>query len=710
MVPSALQNPFVNAASPSSKFGKYELLDRIAAGGMAEIYRARYEPVPGVSKQVVIKKILPHYAANKAFVAMFTNEARIAISLSHGNIAQVFDFGTIEGDSYLAMELVDGPPLSKVIRRTKAAGIPVLPLEMAAWVTAEMLDGLHYAHSRLDERGRPLHIVHRDISPQNVLLSFEGQVKIVDFGIAHARTSAEEPGNAAVKGKYSYFAPEQARGLALDGRTDIFAAGIMLYELVTGDLPFQGKMMEAMTRIVKGQYYRPSERNPRVDEMLERIIVKALALQPADRYQTALAFKEDLSRYLISHYPNFTPSRLSQFLQYLFEDELVAQGRPVQLPAEFIRRVEDWKEPLPETALVPLPPAEPEAMLTHDNPISSGAPLPTEHGRSNVGGWLRPLGLGVASVAVGVAAVLVLGRMSRATLELSSVPAGAAVTLDGVALGAVTPLQVAGLDGNTKHEVKLELNGYLAWVNSVPLKRGQTLIVNADLLPVPPPPPVAPEPEPPPEPPPPVPPPPAPTSVQWPLSSFELDLSAHRTTLRDATIIDLDVTRTYRVSLSRGSTFGWGFSVVNAAGASVGPLTSAPMSISAAQRLYLFRARPETLAARSPDERRARLLTLRYTGGKPVVTPILPTLPFASEQRVTVTGLDTKKVYRLTVQSQLGAPATILGATSAGLFALPVGGSATVKKAASLWLTVLDDGSFTASGRLTIELREVPKS
>jgi serine/threonine protein kinase len=174
MLPSArlFRGPPVSSEE-TTRFGKYELLDRIAAGGMAEIFRARYEPAKGVSKQVVIKRILPAYAENKGFIGMFTNEAKIAMGLSHGNIAQVFDFGAIDGDYFLAMELVDGQPLSKVAKRAKELGLPVLPSDIAAFIVAELLKGLHYAHTRLDEDGRPLRIVHRDVSPQNVLLGFE---------------------------------------------------------------------------------------------------------------------------------------------------------------------------------------------------------------------------------------------------------------------------------------------------------------------------------------------------------------------------------------------------------------------------------------------------------------------------------------------------------------------------------------------------------
>ncbi|MFY2560845.1 serine/threonine-protein kinase, partial [Corallococcus terminator] len=212
-------------------FGRYTLLERIATGGMAEIYRARMTAVAGVTKPVVIKKILPGYADKSAFVSMFVNEARIAAGLSHGNIAQVFDFGEVGGQYFIAMEWVDGHPLSRVLRRAREKGLYTLPQPLALLVTVEVLEGLAYAHTRLDDRGRPLHIIHRDVSPQNVLLSFEGQVKLVDFGIARARLAGHgESDEAEAKGKYAYFAPEQARGRELDARADIFAAGTLLYE------------------------------------------------------------------------------------------------------------------------------------------------------------------------------------------------------------------------------------------------------------------------------------------------------------------------------------------------------------------------------------------------------------------------------------------------------------------------------------------------
>jgi serine/threonine protein kinase len=201
-------------ASPSPlDFGKYELLERLAVGGMAELYRARFHAVAGVTKPVVIKKILPAFADSRAFVSMFVNEARIAVSLSHGNIAHVFDFGEVDGEYFLAMEYVHGQPLSRVLRRANALQFPFLPEPIALQIAIAMARGLHYAHTRTDDKGAPLHIVHHDVSPQNVLVGYAGEVKIVDFGIARARHATDSAmQETGVKGKYPYFSPEQARG------------------------------------------------------------------------------------------------------------------------------------------------------------------------------------------------------------------------------------------------------------------------------------------------------------------------------------------------------------------------------------------------------------------------------------------------------------------------------------------------------------------
>ncbi|MFP2912917.1 serine/threonine-protein kinase, partial [Pyxidicoccus sp. 3LFB2] len=357
-------------------FGKYKLLERIATGGMAEIYRARMTAVAGVTKPVVIKKILPGYAGNTAFVSMFVNEARIAAGLSHGNIAQVFDFGEVDGQYFIAMEFVDGHPLSRVLRRAREKGLYTLPQPLALLITVEVLEGLAYAHTRLDDRGRPLHIVHRDVSPQNVLLGYEGQVKLVDFGIAKARLAGRaEAEEGEVMGKAAYFAPEQARGRELDARTDVFAAGVILYEMLCGRLPFEGKMADVLRKVALGDFPRPRDLNPDLPPALERILLTALAVEREQRYPTAEAFAEALNRHLRTAAPDVTPRARAHFMSYLFEAELVEDGRPVLLPREFLAQLTRWTQTPSERRA----PREP-SYAREVTPLPAPAPTPTARG------------------------------------------------------------------------------------------------------------------------------------------------------------------------------------------------------------------------------------------------------------------------------------------------------------------------------------------
>ncbi len=360
---------------------------------MAEIYRARYQAAAGVTKPVVIKKILPAYAGNPKFVSMFINEAKIVVGLAHGNIAQVFDFGEIDGEYYLAMELVPGYPLSKVMKQARAMGIPVLPAPFACFIGLELSKGLHYAHTRRDEKNRLLELIHRDVSPQNILLSYEGQVKIVDFGIAKARNAtAPETQVGAVKGKYVYFAPEQCRGEELDARTDVWATGVVLYEMLTGRLPFEGRMIEVFRRIIAGDFDRPRSVNANIPASLEGIVLKALAPQPARRYQSAQALGDDLANFLFAQAPTFSNAALAQLMGLLYEDELRAEGFPVHLRPEFRREVEGWRsgkyslpgdktqshEGLPQPVRMRLTPARGTAIPTGDE---DEATLPPEEFR-----------------------------------------------------------------------------------------------------------------------------------------------------------------------------------------------------------------------------------------------------------------------------------------------------------------------------------------
>jgi eukaryotic-like serine/threonine-protein kinase len=339
------------AESSSQVFGKYVLLSKLAAGGMAITYRARMTGAAGVTKPCVIKQILPHFADDQDFIQMFVSEAKVAAQLTHGNIAQVFDFGEVNGQYFLALEFVYGQPLSKVLRRAAKMGMGFFPIPLALHIISKMCDGLDYAHRNVGENGEPMGLVHRDVSPDNVLISYEGEVKVIDFGIAKATSMVENktsPG--VVKGKYPYFSPEQAKGRQdLDARTDVYAAGVVLYEAVCGKRPYEGEFVAVLPRILAGDYVPPSQVNPAVSPQLEDIISRALALRREDRFQTGKELSEALVEMLYQENPRFTPSLVSQFLAHLFAEELSAEGRKVELPPSFADHLSAWQNPGPTT-------------------------------------------------------------------------------------------------------------------------------------------------------------------------------------------------------------------------------------------------------------------------------------------------------------------------------------------------------------------------
>ena len=276
------------------QFGKYTLVRKIGTGGMAEVYLARTTVAQGLTKTLVLKKIHTAYARSRPFVAMFVDEAKIALGLNHPNIVQVFDFGSVGETYFLAMENVEGMDLLRLLQdcaREKRR----IPFGLSAYIVQQLCKGLDYAHRKTDEFGEPLGIVHRDISPQNVLVSWDGGVKIVDFGIARARHVHEDEG--VIKGKFAYMSPEQARGEPVDLRSDVFSAGIVLYELVCGRPLFTGRGKEALEQVKAGAIPPPREAAPDLPPALERIAMKALAYHKDDRYQSARELHVDLGRF-----------------------------------------------------------------------------------------------------------------------------------------------------------------------------------------------------------------------------------------------------------------------------------------------------------------------------------------------------------------------------------------------------------------------------
>jgi len=327
-------------------YGPYTLVERIAAGGMAEVFKAKRSGVEGFEKIVAVKRILPHLSDNKEFVDMFIDEAKVVAGLTHPNIVHIFDLGRLDDTYFIAMEYVHGRDLRSILRRARDKGLRV-PLELAAFVVSRVCSALEHAHTRKDESGRPLRVVHRDVSPQNILISFEGDVKLTDFGIAKATTKAASTDRGALRGKLLYMSPEQASGQPIDRRSDIFSLGIVFYEMMTDRKPFMGTSEKGILDMVREcQVDAPTKWNPRVPEALERIAMRSLARDLDERYQDAGDMHRDLERALGEYGPP-TARELARLMEVLFErDERGVKDAPEEAQAApFEIDFEDKSEP-----------------------------------------------------------------------------------------------------------------------------------------------------------------------------------------------------------------------------------------------------------------------------------------------------------------------------------------------------------------------------
>lgn len=332
------------------QFGKYTLIKAIGAGGMAEVYLARTSVAQGLNKTLVIKKIRGAYARSRQFVTMFIDEAKIALDLNHPNIIQVFDFGAVGDTYFLAMEHVDGIDLLRMLQAAAKARVR-LPYGLSAYIVQQVVKGLDYAHRKTDEFGQPLGIVHRDVSPQNVLLSWDGGVKLVDFGIARARDVDEEAG--VIKGKFAYMSPEQARGEPVDNRSDVFAAGIVLYELACARPLFHGKGKQALDMVKSGAIPRPKDFAPELPDSLERIVLRALAFNRDDRYQTARDMQHDLGRFQLewgqkTGEPIDSGALAAQLAVLVAPDDRLVPPRPPAADDTARERRRDSSQPIPD--------------------------------------------------------------------------------------------------------------------------------------------------------------------------------------------------------------------------------------------------------------------------------------------------------------------------------------------------------------------------
>ena len=306
----------------NQSYGKFQLLKKLATGGMAEVFYARQRGIEGFSKEIVVKRILPHLAEDAEFVEMFKHEAVVAARFNHPNIAQVYEFAEQGGSYFIAMEYVHGEDLGRVMRKAWSTN-QWIARPLAIRIIANAAEGLHYAHTRTGDDGRPLKVVHRDISPQNIIISFDGSVKVLDFGIAKAADQANLTKSGAIKGKFAYMAPEQAAGKPLDHRVDIFALGLVLYELITGTRPLKRDTeLATLQAALEGSIQPPSQIVEDVPPELERIVMLALAKTPDDRYRDARQFQMALEDFLVGNRLSASSVQVSEMMETLFAERL----------------------------------------------------------------------------------------------------------------------------------------------------------------------------------------------------------------------------------------------------------------------------------------------------------------------------------------------------------------------------------------------------
>lgn len=456
MTQQAVTNAEASGEVLPKRFGKYTLLRRLAVGGMAELFLALQKSVAGFEKLIVVKRVLPKLASDRAFVEMLLQEARIAATLTHPNIAQVYDVGVVEGDYFIAMEHVHGEDLRSIVRQMKKKGVRAFPLEHTLAIALGCCKGLAYAHDKRDLDGNPLEIVHRDVSPQNVLVTFTGDVKLVDFGIAKAATNAEEDATK-LKGKVPYMSPEQARGEPLDARSDIFSLGVMLFELCTGRRLFKGKDEgETLEIIIAGDYPAPRSINPNLDPDLERIIVKALSPDRDTRYASAGEMQADLESYIREAQLAVSTISLGEWMRTLFDEKLAQQKQMLQEGRQLA-------EVLAAQA------AEDELSL--DGHSLTG--ISTVRERPSKTPWMLLLAVTLLAIG-GAAAAYFLWPRAKPTgpgvLVLESDPPGAAIWIDGARRPERTPATIAQLPLGS-YELKLSAEGFAPFVQRVELTR-----------------------------------------------------------------------------------------------------------------------------------------------------------------------------------------------------------------------------------------------
>ena len=505
------------------QFGKYFLIDKLAVGGMAEIYKAKTYGVDGFEKVLCIKKILAHAAADRDFITMLTDEAKLTVYLSHANIVQVYDLGKVGDDYFIAMEFINGINLRDIMYTCREIQTRVPP-EIAVYIISEICKGLDYAHRKTNERNEPLNIVHRDISPQNILISYEGEVKIVDFGIAKAAMNISHTMAGILKGKIAYMSPEQAMGQVVDNRTDIFSTGILLYETLTGTKLFTGDSQFEVLKKIRMSDIKAETLPDSIPELLKPILAKALASDINERYQTAGDFQIDLTKYLYTSHSDFSPRKLAAFIKKIFSDTLsetkeksareeayesqtssmnveegakqvdIVHREATNAKGDETSVLPGPKEGLLETAVTPIPsqiskpsrppvipPREAEPYAKKENRLKRSAVLILTIIAILTSLWMAQKFVPALRFWEAKEEKVVEEKTLVTTATIQSEPAGANVSVDGKPTGLKTPAVVPSLEVGKSYRINLELENHIPAEQILTISSAQPVTITIPL-------------------------------------------------------------------------------------------------------------------------------------------------------------------------------------------------------------------------------------
>jgi serine/threonine protein kinase len=503
---------------------------------MAEIFLAKVSGLSGFQKLVVIKRILPQLATKSDFVEMFLDEARIAATLQHPNVVQLYDVGVADGNYFIAMEFLHGEDVRSVMKALYKKE-EKLPIEQALNIVIGVASGLHYAHEKVGFDGRPLNIIHRDVTPQNVIVTYEGGVKLLDFGIAKASNRFGETRFGTLKGKVPYMSPEQCRGEPLDRRSDIFSLGIMLYELTLGKRLYKGHSdFEVLKQIVEGQVILPSEIDPGYNKKLEEIVMRGLEKERDKRYQTARAMQSDLETLVREERLYVSPISLQGFMEHLFGTKIEAwrdaqaQGKSLEKHLSEQASVEIQDDDLEEINTAAAEEEErikkerdefrKKFVVIHDEaqtkaePIANSTSLSSLHRLPEPKRWPLLVGAVVAGACIGVVGLFlrpkhkpeapkpaaavapkpVVTEIPAAPkpvepevgiIKIDTSPTGAALYLDGVKLPSSSPATVDRIDAKKEHVLLVQLDGHKDALEKFTLAPAEVRNLSLKLTPIP---------------------------------------------------------------------------------------------------------------------------------------------------------------------------------------------------------------------------------